>query len=219
MNPCLLRSVRAATETDAAVGGGQKIDKPDKETFDREVRLIRQRYGGQRKWKDPARVFANLFWSSRELDQQEDNPDLAPSLVGLIGLSQVDKYMWDAVNLFAQAHLTRGDPLPDPLAQWIVEVLRDQYLPAKKQKFRPRPGKGHQFKVRDWMMCLAVGNLVARGYTETRREGRPEAHASGGTACDIVGAAFFTGYKNVEKIWLSRIRRPSSSKEPEEVAE
>ena len=190
------------------------MNKPDHEAFDKEVKLIRQRYGGQSDWKDPASVYAYLYWRSRELDQEDDNPVPKLSLVRLIGLSQVDRYIWDAVNLIAQAHLTNGDLLPDPLAQWIVEVLRDQYLDPQ-EKFRRRPATGSRLRVKYWMMWQAVENLVARGYPETRRGGEAQANAAEGTACDVVGVAFFVSYKHVEGIWYARDGRPSSSEEPE----
>ena len=66
-------------------------------------------------------------------------------------------------------------------------------------------------------MRAAIKNLVARGFTATRSGGEAQADAAAGTACDIVGAAFFTTYKNVERIWLSRMRQPSSSRNPKQL--
>lgn len=186
---------------------------PDKETFDRAVRSIRRTYGGDRKWQDTARRLAYyLYWRVREPDQEEDNPDPELILRELIDFSQINKYSWDAVNIIAQEHLTRGDPLPDSLAEWIEHVLVDQYIQSQKEKLRPRPAKGRRMAVRDRMMCSAIESLVARGYTVMRSGGGGMASAEGGTACDIVGKAFNTGYKNAEKIWTSRPPQPPSNK-------
>ena len=190
------------------------MGKLDKETFDREVSRIRRDYGGDRDWKDTARLFAYyLYWRVREPDQEGDNPDPELILRELIGLSQINKYMWDAVNLIAQEHLTKGDPLPDSLAEWIEHVLVDQYMQSQKEKLRPRPSKGLSKGVRDRMMCMAIESLVARRYPETRRGGEGIASAEGGTACDIVGKAFNTGYKNAEEdLDSQRPPQPPSNK-------
>ena len=180
------------------------MDKLDTETFDREVELIRRTYGGDRDWRDTASLVAYYgYWRFREPDQEEDNPDLELKLRELIDLSRINKYMWDAVNLIAQEHLARGDPLPDSLAEWIEHVLVDQYIQSQKEKLRRRPAKGHRLVVRDRMMCLAIESLVARGFKPIRKGGEAMACAEGGSACDIAGAAFFIGYKHVEDIWLS----------------
>ena len=175
-------------------------------SFDREVGRIRQEYGGDREWKDQARLFAHfLYWKRRESDQEEDTPDLEPILRKMIRRSMTDKYIWDAVNHIAQAHLTSNDVLPRPLAVWIECVLVDQHFKLRREKLLPRPSKGRRVRVRDWIVCSAIEDLVARGYTATRSGGGDEmASAEGGSACDIVGVAFFKSYKTIEGIWGSR---------------
>ena len=186
------------------------MGKPDKETFHREVRRIRRDYGGDRDWDDTAELFAHhLYWRRRELDREEDAPVLDRNLRGMIRRSHTNKYLWDAVNLIARLHLTRGDSLPEPLAEWIERVLVDQHL-DQQEKLRPRPGKGSGTAVRDWVICMAVESLDTRIYTPTRSGGRNEASAMGGSGCDIVGAAFFKSYKTIEGIWLSRHTYPST---------
>ena len=185
----------------------------DEGTFYREVRRIRRDYGGDRDWKDTARLFGYyLYWKVRESGQDEDSGNPERNLRELIGMSRINKYMWDAVNLIAQEHLTRGDPLPDSLAEWIEHVLVDQYIQSQKEKLRPRPAKGGRLVVRNRMMCLAIESLVARGFTATRAGGRAKACAEGGSACDIVGKAFFKSYTRAEEIWLSGKQQPSSNK-------
>ena len=173
----------------------------DEGTFDREVRRIRRDYGGDRDWKDTARLFGYyLYWKVRESGQDEDSGNPERNLRELIGMSRINKYMWDAVNLIAQEHLARGDPLPRPLADWIERVLVDQCLQSKEEKLCPRPRKGKRTAVRDRVICAAIESLVAQGYPAMRSGGSGMACAEGGTACDIVGKAFNIGYKHTEKI-------------------
>ena len=140
------------------------MGKPDEETFNREVKRIRRDYGGNQEWEGWARQFAyHLYWCRQERSREEDAPDLEPILTRMILLSQTNKYIWDAVNLVAQAHLTRGDSLPDPLACWIEHVLVDQHMEKQSEKHRPRPRKGRRVEVRDRIICLAIQNLVSRG--------------------------------------------------------
>ena len=182
------------------------MNKPDHKTFDRDVSFIRRKYGGRNNWKNPTSDFVNLFWYSGEPVEGKGSPGPEISLVGLIRLSEVDKYVWEAVNLISQQHLTTGVVLPDPLAQWVADLLADQTIREKEEKLRRRSATGEPLRVRDWMMCLAVARLVACGYTAARREGEAQASAAGGTACDVVGRAFFMSYKNVEGIWYARTR-------------
>lgn len=182
--------------------------RPDQETFDRDVTHIREKYGGSLKREDPTSVYFELFRYSREPVEGKRSPGRELGLVGLIGLSAVDRYAWDAVNLVSQEYLAPGDVPPDPLAQWVADVLADQTVEEKERKLRPRPATGRLLRVRNWMMCLAVEHLAARGYPVRRRD------AAGGTACDVVGKAFFKSYKIVEGVWDERIREPSLPENP-----
>lgn len=185
------------------------MGKLDPDTFDREVRRVRRDYGDYRDWKDPARMFAyHLYWKVRESDQDEGSGNPEQNLRELIGMSRVNKYKWDAVSLIAQEHLASGDPLPRPLADWIERVLADQYARSQKEKLCPRPRTGRRNALRDRVICLAIERLVARGYPDIRRGGSRMACAEGGTACDIVGNAFYIGYKRAEEIWLLRPKQP-----------
>ena len=177
------------------------MGKLEPEIFNREVRRIRQTYGGDRKWRTTAELSAYyLYWRDRESDREEDTFNLRE----LIDLSRIDRYMWDAVRLIAQEHLTRGDPLPVPLAKWIEHVLEDQSVRLRREKLRPRPRTGRRVVFRDLVMCWAIESLGAQGYMPTRSGGRRMACAEGGSACDIVGKAFGKGYKYAEEIWALR---------------
>ena len=145
------------------------MGKLEPEIFDLEVRHIRETYGGDLKWRDTAEWSAGfyLYWRDRESDREEDTFDLE-ILRELIGLSRIDRYMWDAVRLIAQEHLTRGDPLPVPLAEWIEHVLVDQHFRLQREKLWPRPRTGRQMVFRDLVMCWAIESLGAQGYMPTR---------------------------------------------------
>ena len=204
----VLELIALSTSNRDCRSGGRStpMNRPDQEAFDRDVRFIRRNYGGRDKWESPASIYVRLFWYSREPVGGKCSPDREISLDGLIGLSKVDRYVWDAVNLISQQHLSTGGVLPDPLAQWVADLLADQTIQEREDKLRPRPTKGRELRIRDSMMCLAVARLVARGYRATRREGKAQASAEGGTACDVVGKAFFKSYKNVERVWFARTR-------------
>lgn len=170
----------------------------DEATFDREVAFIRRRFA--RSTMTLAKYVAFSF------DDIDDEPGGLAALDHFIVGSEMRKDYWDAVNLTARRRLRSGRPLPAALAHWVKDVLADQSVKRQADKARPRPGKGPQEAVRDRMTWLAIKNLVARGYTAMRsgRKGKPpEACAEGGSACDIVGAAFRLNYKNTERIWLS----------------
>lgn len=178
------------------------VNKPDRRKFDREVDRIRRTYGGDEDWKDPSRLFEHyLYWEVREAALEHDNRAPEWIIRDLIALSKINKFMWDAVNHVARKHLARRDAVPYPLACWIADVLADQHK-ERSQKLRPRPRKGRPMAVRDRMMCSAIKSLVPLGFRQTRAGGDPEASAAGGSACDVVGAAFSTRYDTVEKIWL-----------------
>ena len=179
------------------------MSRPDQETFDRDVSYIRRKYGGDEELTDPASAVAFLFRLSRMRVKGGSDPAAENSLVGLIRLSESDKYMWDAVNMIAEDYLTDGEVLPDPLAHWVADRLADQTRPGEA-KLRPRPRKGRRLRVRDWMMWLAVADLAERGYAKVRWEGEAEASAEGGTACDVVAKAFDKSYNTVEDVWYRK---------------
>lgn len=170
----------------------------DEATFDREVAIIRRKY---------ARSTMTLpGFVASGYDGIDDEAERLATLEHFIVGSEVRKDYWDAVNLIARRQLRRGNPLPAALAHWVRDVLADQYVKRQADKARPRPGQGRGTAVRDQMLRMAIENLIARGYQETRsgRKGKPrEACAEGGSACDVAGAAFGLNYKNTERIWLS----------------
>ena len=166
----------------------------DKATFNREVAFIRRAYA-QRSGDLPKFVASSY-------DQFVEEAEQLAFLDELIAGSEQRKDYWDAVNLIARRQLRKGNALPTPLANWITDVLADQFVQQKK-KTRPRPAKGPRAVVHDQSVCLAMENLTARGFKETRRGKEPRSCAEGGSACDVVGAAFGLNYKNTERIWGS----------------
>ena len=139
----------------------------------------------------------------RTADEAEQLAFLDELLVG----SEIRKECWDAVNLIARRQLRRGSSLPAALANWTKDVLADQSAERQKEKTRPRPAKGSRDGVRDQNVRLAIENLIARRSRQFKamRSGGPrDACAEGGSACDVVGAAFGLNYKNTERIWSSK---------------
>ena len=66
------------------------------------------------------------------------------------------------------------------------------------------------FSVRDRLIALAISHVVKRFDLDAMRDQSRATNccAEGGSACDVVGRAFFGGreysYKNVERIWNNR---------------
>ena len=118
--------------------------------------------------------------------------------------SETSRDMWDALNGLAQDYLRKRRPLPDDLADWAADALDSTVnQPAK----RPRPARGTEDAARKRLeIWLSVRHLVMLYDLNPTRglNGLPECCAEGGTACDVVGAAFGLNYKAVEKIWNER---------------
>ena len=121
----------------------------------------------------------------------------------LITESQEAQVAWDSLNQIAQDLLREGKLLPPELAEWVADVLADQWVEEKrkKERRRRRPPKGARSQQnRDRQLCVLVSQLVClfnlsaiRGY-----EDPPE------SACDVVAAAMGKSHKTVEKIWGNR---------------
>ena len=167
----------------------------DEATFKEEVAFIRRAYA-QRSGDLPKFVASHYDRIANEAEQRAFLDDF-------IAGSEKRKDYWDAVNLIARRQLRKGNALPTLLANWITDVLEDQSFRRQKKKTRPRPAKGRRNVVHDQNVCLAMENLTARGFQATRRGREPRACAEGGSACDVVGAAFGLNYKNTERIWES----------------
>ena len=94
--------------------------------------------------------------------------------------------------------------MPHELADWAADALDSMVTtPAK----RPRPPKSTEDAARRRVeIFLGVYHLVKLyGLNPTRGlNGLPECCGEGGTACDVVGAAFGLNYKAAEKIWNGR---------------
>ena len=173
----------------------------DEVKFNKEVDRIRRQYA--RSGISLPQFMANAYEGTTP-------PVQSVQLDSFIWGAARHKAFWDAVNLIAQRQLKRGNPLPAALADWVKDVLADQYTKRQKDKKRPRPAKGRLDGVRDQKICMAIEILIARGYSPTRRKRLSKACAEGGSACDVAGAAFGLNYKNTERIWLSGAKPPAS---------
>ena len=127
-----------------------------------------------------------------------------PYLCNCIAESSASRSTWDALNRMVQHYLHERRQLPDELAGWAADALDSM---VNKPARRPRPPKGTEDAARRKVeIYLSIYHLVKLyGLDPTRGlSGRPECCAEGGSACDIVGAAFGLNYKAVEKIWNER---------------
>lgn len=91
----------------------------DEATFKREVAFIRRAYA-QRGGDLPKFVASSYDQIANEAKQRA-------FLNELIAESEKRKDYWDAVNLIARRQLGKGKALPTLLANWITDVLGDQF--------------------------------------------------------------------------------------------
>ena len=123
-----------------------------------------------------------------------------------IALSRDSRESWDGCAEIARDLLREGERLPEALASWVADVLNDQ---------RPRPLKRDEpMPVRSLFPGLVVGVASRYGLSRTRGvNGIEECCAEGGSAVDIVGAAYgIVDYKTAEQIWTRRIDFRHSTK-------
>ena len=118
--------------------------------------------------------------------------------------SETSRDTWDGLNRMVQHYLRERRTLPHELADWAADALDSMMTePAK----RPRPRKNTEDVARRRVeIYLGVNHLVEFHdlYPTRGLNGLPGCCAEGGTACDVVGAAFGLNYKAVEKIWNAR---------------
>lgn len=115
----------------------------------------------------------------------------------LVPLSEREAWAWDAL-LAASSRILDFEripiPLPREVAAWIDDVLTQK---------RQRPRGGARVHIsRDISIVLAVKFFVDYRELKPTRGGKiRECCATGGSACDVVGAAVSMRYKNLERIW------------------
>ena len=171
----------------------------DEATFLSYVEFVRRSFVDYKRdlWETPAKRWAYEYKSLPE-------GACGGFLQGLISGSGETKLEWDSVSLIVQELLREGDPLPAELAEWVADVLEGK---------RSRPTTGGQTKSgRDRMIYLVVYHVADRFKLKpTRRWAQgwgqnvlPDCCAEGGSACDVVGAAFGVKYKTAERAWNER---------------
>jgi hypothetical protein len=118
-----------------------------------------------------------------------------------------DPVAYDALKHIACELLRHGDPIPEPLASFVVEVLQEK---------RKRPNQSGRYEganaQRDHMIALAVFKATELGLSETRNDATPGEIS----ACDAVAEALKnlgqtpSSYKRVKEIWQDFKNRPSA---------
>ena len=115
----------------------------------------------------------------------------------LIPHSKHERWAFDSLSVMAQAILRNGYmPMPEELADWAADVLEGR---------RKRPPKGEK-RLAKRNLAIADTVLFIKGVFDlmpTRSGAGPsKCCAAGGSACDVVGAAYGMPYKTIEGIWL-----------------
>lgn len=98
----------------------------DEATFNREVALIRRVFA--------QRTFGLPKFVAMSYDGVVDEAERLAMLEHFIMGSEMRRDYWDAVNLIARRQLRAGNALPPPLANWIKDVLADQFVQTQKEK-------------------------------------------------------------------------------------
>lgn len=128
-------------------------------------------------------------------------PDGALSIPELLKKADLDPLSFEAAAALSASLLERGDPLPDEMRQWTIEVLKGKVAP----KTPPDQLRGFEGanSLRDLYVALAVYDLVEKGMKPTRNPGSPAT-----SACDAVATALAElklrpmSYSAVYAIWL-----------------
>ena len=179
----------------------------DETEFKRLVGFTRQAFMSrhQPEWNErPAETRVRVY---RKVLPEHGRGDFLRSL---IIESSDSRLAWDSVKAIGESLLRDGVHLPGELADWLADVLVDMNKP-KKDKRRPRPGKGGSPEANKvWVICGAIHHVGVRFNLPATRNGNdpPQCCAEGGTACDVVGRVCFGktlhAYKNTERIWGKR---------------
>ena len=125
-----------------------------------------------------------------------------------IALSRDSRESWDGCAEIARDLLREGEPLPPELAAWVADVLDEE---------RPRPLKRDEpMPVRSLFPGLVVeiaSRYGLKGQLTRGVNGIEECCAEGGSAVDIVGAAYgIVAYKTAEQNWTRRTDFRQSTK-------
>ena len=163
----------------------------DKQKFDQLV-------GSVREWRDR---MESVGKSADEVYCTAFKNTPVEFLPVLIQRSEGDRQIWNGLRLFVQQLLRNGDPLPNAVVSWVVEVLDGK-------RRQPRTGKENTF--RDMFLIDAVQRLEDKGFNATRSKGQNKRSlevfkgccAEGGSGCDIVGKALdMPWYRQVARVW------------------
>lgn len=169
--------------------------RDDEARFEELVNFVRRNHVDcqPNPWKDPAKAKAYTY------EKVLPKHGRAEFLEELIVDATRNKFAWDALRLIGEWHLRTRETLPEPLADWLADYLAG----------RTRPRTGSKVELKNREMYLAVYHVSTRFELNPTRRGSGQkrdgmASAAGGSACDVVAAAFNTGYKNAERAWLNR---------------
>ena len=186
--------------------GGQM----DRATFDAEVQRLRSERPEVKSWEVPSSWLSTMFMAiDVTFRRGESAIDSFRCLLRMIAYSETEQLDWDALCEIGRELQDAGQQVPGPLNDWVVDAACDGTR-ERPDRRRPRPRKRRRnLNMRDGWIRAAVRDLVQRpDLSATRsRDGPARCCFEANSACDIVGAAIHTGYKNVERVWGKRRRR------------
>jgi hypothetical protein len=159
----------------------------------------------------PFLVFARATQCGTRLDSEPrgiDDPlrvlldgSKPPELQALVRESDSGALAFDACVLIVEQLLGRGEPLPAPLSEFVLDVLRQT-----KRRPRRRGGSRYKLLARNFRIRMAVYIATTHGLQPTRNE---ETAADSQSGCDVVADCLTEfGIKlkpaAIAKIWENR---------------
>ena len=108
---------------------------------------------------------------------------------------------WDAVWQIAHRSIADGEPMPQPLREWVLWRLMGLNRIPKGPKAGPRK------RGRDLMVREAISDVCEQFGLAPTRNDEPAGESccpAGGSASDVVGATVGLRFKNTIRIWTER---------------
>lgn len=111
------------------------------------------------------------------------------AIAALVRDAKTDEAAWSAANSLSELAIARGDAIPEPLREWVIERMRGSSAKSPVTK-RPGPSPWRDFE-RNFNVCMTIATAVSAGQTTT---------AAIGAAADQHGLTV----DNATKIWKRR---------------
>lgn len=121
--------------------------------------------------KDPDLVLRNYF-----IPKAKYNPDY-----------------WEALEQIEVSYHRKGQPLPQGLAEWRVDVIEKKLKKPRRKRGRPRKNSSRDMQI---VHCISVLEFLGMKPMRNDATERKE------SACDVVAEVLEKSYRTIKRIWL-----------------